>query len=262
MNVSELIPHGNRDASPQLFIETHQIPTYFLDFERQLTFPNLLSLLQEAAWKHAERHHFGYGDLSRQGVFWVLSKIRVIMHRAPQGTETLRIETWGKEPELLTAFRDYEGFDGQGRRCFSATSSWHILSVATNRPQALDAFRKGFPVAVGRHAIEEKPGKISAPPQPQTTPPAAVLPSDIDMQKHVNNTRFVQWVLDRFPFDYLQEHRLREIEVNFLQQAKIGDYYHVATGAVSATECISSVVRENDGKELARIRTQWEVKKN
>jgi acyl-ACP thioesterase len=248
------------ETSQKILVEEYAVPTYHVDFERKITAPNLLLLLQEAAWKHASQHGFGYAQLQEKGLFWVLAKLKLVMHRYPQWTDTLRIETWGKAPELLTAFRDFEGLDRQGGAFFAATSAWHILSIAGNRPQSMEQFKNSFPIVEGRHALEEKPAKIPAAKNPQQTMPAAVLPSDIDMNLHVNNTRYVQWILDRFDFGFLQHHQLKEMEVNFLSQAKMGDRYVIATGRLSNTEFISSAVRDDDHKELVRVRTLWEKK--
>jgi acyl-ACP thioesterase len=248
------------ETSQKILVEEYAVPTYHVDFERKIIVPNLLLLLQEAAWKHASQHGFGYAHLQEKGLFWVLAKLKLVMHRYLQWTDTLRIETWGKTPELLTAFRDFEGLDRQGGAFFAATSAWHILSIAGNRPQSMEHFKNNFPIVEGKHALEEKPAKIPAAKNPQQTMPAAVLPSDIDMNLHVNNTRYVQWILDRFDFGFLQRHQLKEIEVNFLSQAKMGDQYVITTGRQSNTEFISSAVRYDDHKELVRARTLWEKK--
>lgn len=219
------------DALQKILVEEYIVPTYHVDFDRKITVPNLLLLLQESAWKHANQHDFGYNHLQEKGLFWVLAKIKLVMYRYPHWQERLRIETWGKLPELLTAFRDFEGFDEQGEKLF----------------------------AEGRHAIEEKPAKITIVKNPQQTLPAAVLPSDIDMNLHVNNTRYIQWILDRFDFGFLQQHQLKEIEVNFLSQAKMGDRYVITTGMLRNNEFISSALHDDDDhKELTRVRTLWE----
>ncbi|MDR2802057.1 MAG: hypothetical protein LBB31_02430 [Prevotellaceae bacterium] len=245
------------DAAQKILVEEYIVPTYHVDFDRKITAPNLLLLLQEAAWKHANQHGFGYSHLQERGLFWVLAKLKLVMYRYPHWRDTLRIETWGKPPELLTAFRDFEGFDQQGEKLFAATSAWHILSISGNRPQSMEFFKNAFPIAEGRHAIEEKPAKIPAAKKPQQTLPAAVLPSDIDINLHVNNTRYVQWILDRFDFGFLQQRQLKEMEVNFLSQAKMGDRYVVTTGTLSNGEFLSSVLSDDDHRELARMRTLW-----
>ncbi|MDR2358300.1 MAG: hypothetical protein LBD87_00685 [Prevotellaceae bacterium] len=245
------------DVAQKILVEEYIVPTYHVDFDRKITAPNLLLLLQEAAWKHANQHGFGYSHLQEKGFFWVLAKLKLVMYGYPQWRDTLRVETWGKAPELLTAFRDFEGFGEQGNKLFAATSAWHILSISGNRPQSMELFKNAFPIAEGRHAVEEKPAKIPAAKNPRQSLPAAVLPSDIDMNRHVNNTRYVQWILDHFDFEFLQQHLLKEMEINFLSQAKMGDSYVITTGAPSNNEFISSVLRDDDHTELARVRTLW-----
>ena len=50
-----------------------------------------------------------------------------------------------------------------------------------------------------------------------------VYNSDIDMNKHVNNTRYTKWVLDSIPMKYHTSVELKEFEINFLNQTFLGD---------------------------------------
>ncbi|GHT14927.1 acyl-ACP thioesterase [Bacteroidia bacterium] len=245
------------NTSSSLFSETHTIATYQVDSNCRLTIPNVLMLLQEIAWKHVNIHQLGYQDLHRQGLFWVLAKMKLVMHRYPKWTDTLQLNTWSKQPELLTAFRDFEGRDEQGNLYFSATSSWHILSLASGRPQAMTDFAKAFPHLAGEHAIAAPPAKLPAPANPQQTSNGVVHPSDIDMHLHVNNTRYVQWVVDSFGFEFLQHNAIQEMEVNFLSQAKDGDAYNVLTTALSDTEYITAVQGQSNLKDWVRVRIVW-----
>ncbi len=243
-----------------IFREAHKIHTYHVDFEQKITIPGIFLFLQEIAWHHANEYGFGFSQLQEKGLFWVLSKIKLVMHRYPLWNDVLHLETWSKEPELLTAFRDYEGFDQDQNHLFSATSAWHVLSAATQRPQRLDELRKLFSILEGKHAIEEKPEKLPDFQALERSAEFPVLPSDIDMNLHVNHTRYITWMLDHFGFEFLQQHQLEEIEVNFLWPAVAGDRYFIATGSENGTTFGSSIIRSGDQKELARIRTAWRKK--
>jgi hypothetical protein len=61
-------------------------------------------------------------------------------------------------------------------------------------------------------------------------------------------------VIDSFPAGFMLSHQIAEIEVNFLQQAVLGNQYYIFTQETSPTEFISSVVRVDGQKELARVR--------
>jgi acyl-ACP thioesterase len=120
----------------------------------------------------------------------------------------------------------------------------------------VDALKQSFLIPENKHAMAGKLYKIPAPETTASTAPQKVVWSDIDVNMHVNNSRYVQWVMDSFPVDFLLAHRVAEIEVNFLQQAVCGDQYCIRTQQTAPAEYTASVVRA-DGKELARVRTVW-----
>jgi acyl-ACP thioesterase len=237
--------------------ETHTVATFQVDFDCKITIPGVLMLLQDIAWQHANQHNFGYEHLRKQGLFWVLLRMHIEMLRYPRWTEALRIETWSKQPDTLAAYRDFEGRDADGNKLFAATSSWVILNRETNRPQPLTRFLDAFPHNLVRYAIAEKPAKIPALQNATTVANATVQPSDIDMHLHVNNTRYVQWVIDSFGYDFLQRNALRTLDVNFRSQAKADDPYTIMTSAIDDKTYASSIVHRETEKEWARIKTGW-----
>jgi acyl-ACP thioesterase len=239
-----------------LHIDYYDITSYHAGFTHQLTPVSLFCFLQESAWRHADSRGFGWSHLAQRNEFWVLAKMHVHINRLPEWTEKIRLETWGKDPELLTAFRDFEFFDADNQSIIRATSSWHILNMQTHRPTALSHFVDSFPI-VNRHAIVEKPQKIQSPPSSSVkSAVSTVLPSDIDMNQHVNNTRYVQWAMDCIPFEFQKQHFLHEISVNFLSEARIGENYFVETyqNGLNFTHIILS---EKENRKLAAVKSGW-----
>ena len=56
--------------------------------------------------------------------------------------------------------------------------------------------------------------------------------SDIDLNHHVNNVKYAQWILDALPIEILRTGaNLVGYEVNFLAEAKIGDQIKIQIGA-------------------------------
>jgi medium-chain acyl-[acyl-carrier-protein] hydrolase len=47
--------------------------------------------------------------------------------------------------------------------------------------------------------------------------------SDLDLNNHVNNTRYAQWILDAVPVQSLKTATLHEYEINFLAETKLED---------------------------------------
>jgi len=241
-----------------VFVAKFPIRTDYVDWEKKLSIPGLFLFLQEIAWEHANIWGFGFHQLKEKDQFWVLAKLKVQINQYPQWNDELHLQTWSKDPEVLTAYRDFIGYDQDGTAMFKATSTWHILSMATGRPQRVDELKGLFPAPENLHAIAQKPEKLPAPENGITGEPHNVVLSDIDMNLHVNNTRYIQWVLDSFPHEFAQSHKIFEIEVNFLQQAKLGDKYYITTQHLGGGAYLSAAVRVSDNKPLVHIRTIWE----
>jgi len=239
-----------------LHIDYYDITSYHADSKQQLATVSLFYFLQESAWRHANSRGFGWSHLAERNEFWVLAKMHICIDQMPYWTEKIRLETWGKAPELLTAFRDFEFFDANNQSIIRATSSWHILNMQTHRPTALSYFADDFPI-VNRHAIAEKPQKIQIPAADAVKSAVyPVLPSDIDMNQHVNNTRYVQWALDCIPFDFQKQHSLCEISVNFLSEARMGENYFIESyqNELTFTHLILS---ERENRKLAAVESRW-----
>jgi acyl-ACP thioesterase len=239
-----------------LHIDYYDIASYHADFTHQLTPASLFCFLQESAWRHADSKGFGFSHLAVRNEFWVLAKMHVLINRMPNWTEKIRSETWGKQPELLTAFRDFEFFDKDNQSIIRATSSWHILDMQTHRPTTLSYFADDFPI-VDRYAIAEKPQKIQPPPSNSVRSAIyPVLPSDIDMNQHVNNTRYVQWAMDCIPFEFQKQHFLNEISVNFLSEARIGENYYVEIYQ-NEQNLTHIILSEKENRKLAAVQSVW-----
>ena len=238
-------------------IDHYTVASYHTDFARQLSPVALFCFLQESAWRHANSNEFGWHHLAEKQQFWVLSKVHAVIHNMPKWTDNLRLETWGKQPELLTAFRDFEIFDKDNIPVISVASSWHILDMNTHRPVMTKEFIDKFPVIANRHAMEQKPEKIILPQkEAEQGNVFAVKPSDIDMNQHVNNTRYVQWAMDEIPFDFQQAHKLAEIEVNFVKEGRIEDCCYIKTYREDMT-FTQAIISQNDDKVLSLVKSKW-----
>ena len=236
---------------------TLDINSFCVDAKQRLSIPNLLGFLQEAAWHHANDNGYGWLDLKERHQFWVLSRFLIKIHRLPLWQEKISIETWGKEPEQLTAYRDFEIKDADNHLLIQATSSWFILDANSFRIQKMEDFANGFPIWRDRHTLNEKPAKIGAVPFQTEFQTAVVKYSDIDMNQHVNNTKYIQWILDDLNPDILRQALIKELEINFLNQLRLHAPYSIHHHQVSDLESIHSIRCEGTQKEVLRVRLKF-----
>ena len=87
----------------------------------------------------------------------------------------------------------------------------------------------------------------------------AVRYSDLDINQHVNNVNFVEWVIEGVPSATLSASVPAELEINFLAEAFHNDQILATCSPQNSdnTEFLHSLTRRHDGRELARARTKW-----
>lgn len=249
--MSEIIP----------FLEEELIiPSYLSDEQAQLSITSLFKVLQEASDRHAALLGAGWFDLQERGYFWVLTKLLVQIHRLPKWQEKVRLRTWVRASEAATSPRDFEIEDADGNLLVSARAIWAILDIDQNRPQRMSMF-DGLFLPQERSAMEKRPAKITPLHIPEILPESKpVLPSDIDMNHHVNNAHYVQWAFDSTCEEFRQKHTVQSVLVNFIAQAKLGDRYCVFTETAGENCYKTSIVSEDGKTEFCRIQTEWRVK--
>lgn len=157
-----------------------------------LKLSRLLYLLQEAAGDHSARLGVGWDSLLEKCLFWAVIRHRVQIKRLPKEGETVTVTTWPM-PTTRSAYpRATEGYDAKGTLLFRAVSLW-VLMDAESRAMVLPK-RSGVTVeGVTLGSELEFPGSLG-PVEPEKTVSRTVCDDDLDVNGHVNNCRYLDWV--------------------------------------------------------------------
>ena len=84
----------------------------------------------------------------------------------------------------------------------------------------------------------------------------------VDLNRHVNNTVYVQWALEAAPEDVLMRGRPVEVEVSYRAEALYGDTVLSRAAALPGGPepgpvFLHQVANAATGAELTRLRTRW-----
>ena len=241
------------------YIQKFTIPSYQVDMNKRLTVSYLLNLMQEVAWQHTTVCRAGWLDLAKENCFWALTKMRVRIYRMPNWLEEVELHTWGKPGPFVVQPRDFEMYDVDGKLLMQATSDWVILDCDTFKPQKLEHFNDRIACVDGKHAIETPAPKILPLKKQDGGEVHQVLFSDIDVNQHVNNVKYVQWALDNLPDGFQVKQSLKELSINFVTQAVLGDAYTVCHDFVAPDRVETAIRSAADGHDFCRLRTEWET---
>jgi medium-chain acyl-[acyl-carrier-protein] hydrolase len=255
----------------RVWTEIFPVHTYELDPELRLSIPALAGFLQEAAGHNAHAQGYSFLQLLEKNLTWMLSRLRLRLRELPGWKAQLTVQTWPSGLERLFALRDFRILEGE-RAIGVATSAWLMLDLQSRRLVRPESFRDWQEiihpersVAVG---LEKLPGVDgSEPPLQERELP--VRYADLDINLHVNNTRYVEWLLEAVPLEILRDRRLAELDIDFLAGAEHGE--RILSRAYSEGPRPGRqpqahlnelafrhiLLRQGDGREVARARSLW-----
>lgn len=192
----------------------------------------------------ASKRGFGYDFMKSNNTAWVISRFSIIFEKPLQHGEAVNIKTFPRGTDGLFYYRAFEIMDIDGNELANAESSWLIIDIDTrmplrnslNSPQAVDDFTKPPRLKIPGDTVERE-GIID------------VNESHIDMNGHVNNVNYIEWMLgdnktgniesmtinyksECFNGDRLELNRKEEGEKTLMALRRMGDNRVVALSEI------------------------------
>ena len=210
----------------------------------------LLDILQEVAGDHSAILGTDRRALTDRNLFWAVIRHRVQISRFPGAGETLRVETWPM-PTTRTAYpRSTIGYDENGQEVFRAISLW-VLMDRDSRAMVLPG-RSGVEVTGTLRGCElTAPGSMVLREFAETDT-RQVRFSDLDINGHMNNCRYLDWVTDLLPSDFHHGHNLAEFTICYLSEIREGEElllsWELSEGRELTVEASRKTPGTGDGK--------------
>ncbi len=181
---------------------------------------SVLYFVQEMAGRHVDSMGLDPAPEDR-GLLWVIIRHRVQISRLPCKGETIRLETWPMPTTRVAYPRSVVAYDEKGQELFRSISLW-VLMDKQSRAMVLPG-KSGVLV----------PGILRGNelPSPHSLPPAMggslvrrrVCYTDLDVNIHMNNCRYLEWASDLLPASFHASHDLQDVTMCFLSEAREAD---------------------------------------
>ena len=146
------------------------------------------------------------------------------MERYPKYKEKIIIRTWISSYKSIRGVRENIIYDESYNVIGRAKGLWVFYDIKKRRPTKLwDEFKEKWPVN-NEHSIEyDVTTKIDPIDDADITKEFKVNLYDTDTNGHVNNIRYLQWLMESLPENIIDEYYLHSIDGRFITEAQYGD---------------------------------------
>jgi medium-chain acyl-[acyl-carrier-protein] hydrolase len=240
----------------KLWTDYYNVHSWEADLEGKIKIPILFNYMQESAWRHAENLQLGFSSLIKKNLVWVLARQTAKIENYPKWGDRIRIDTWPVGIDRLFFFRDFKISSENGDLLGTGTTTWFVIDIQSRRPQKPDKFLE-MTFEHLQAAIPEHSAKLGPLDKIEETKTRSAGFFDMDVNKHVNNVRYIEWVLESYSFEFMKNHSIKELTVNHLAEAQAGDEICINTDNAGDGIFNHSITFKESGKEMCRAQIIW-----
>ena len=214
-----------------------------VDAFSNLKLSSLMVMMQDVATDHAESSGIGQSKIIKEEMFWVISRYSISIKRLPRYQDRIFVCTYPGDDMKFMFPRYFKIMDENGDILIQASSLWLVLNKEDHRVN-LNPFN-GFVLPSEHYEGEEPlPEKISNDDK-EFVEKRVVRFNDVDFNKHLNNTKYIEYIVDSHDYDFYKHHDIKHIVINYNKEIKYGDVVSLYSNK-SNPEVISGDINENN----------------
>lgn len=187
-----------------------------VDRYQHLRMSRIFQLLQELSIAHTEELGFPRETTLDRGMLWVISRMQVELMRPISYDEKICMTSSPEKMLHMIYPRRYEILDQKGETIGRAIALWMLIDSVSRR----------FCMPGTSHVIIDGPEPDKEQSYPEGLPSFEPLKetahtvtySELDLNGHVNNTRYLNWIDDLLPDTYHKKGSIRSIQLNFQKE--------------------------------------------
>jgi len=219
----------------------------------------ILTLLEETAADHCYSINHSLYDLEKQNIGWVLLSGIMEMDRYPVYKEKIVIRTWLSNYSTIKGIRENIIYDEHGSIIGKAKGLWVFFDIQRRRPiQIPDAIKEKWSFYSEECITHDITKKIEIVDSSDYIKEFKVNRYDVDTNHHVNNIRYLQWLIESIPEDVIDNFYLHSIDGRFIAEAQLGDTIMSFTESnFSNNSFVHNIKTHGNDKVCATAKTIW-----
>jgi acyl-ACP thioesterase len=145
------------------------------------------------------------------------------------------MRTWPRGSQKLFAIRDYDLLDQEGRTPVRGRSGWIIVDIEKRRPIRPESLIETLPGNDGLDALPGGAGPVPAAEGAVKRAERRAAYSDIDMNGHVNNARYIEWIEDLLESELFYNSEQLRLDINYTSELVLNETVELWTAEDGGT---------------------------
>jgi medium-chain acyl-[acyl-carrier-protein] hydrolase len=198
-----------------------KIPFDMADMNGHIKLPDVILLsLQVSGMQSIE---LGVSDkeiLEKYNLVWIITEYDIDVIRLPRFSEEITIETEALSYNRLFCYRRFTIYDESGQAIIQMLATFALMDRDSRKVHSVD------PEMVAPYQSEFSKKIIRGPKYTDLDNPTSkdyhVRFYDLDMNGHVNNSKYLDWIFEVMGADFLTNHIPKKINLKYVKEVRPG----------------------------------------
>jgi len=211
-----------------LYSEKYTTNDVELDVNEKLSITEILKIMQRVTFSHSQLIGLDHQTMiDRDNAFWVITKMKVVCNDSIGANQKLTLKTWTRKPQAVRFLRDLQ-IKQKNKILVKGVSEWCCLDYKTRTLRRSNSFK--YP---DLQMVETKENNLTFTnlkvdvTKKDFVYTKTIMPTDIDVNLHTNNLKYNVIALDALTLNDLQNKTIKEYEVYFVNESKLGDKINI-----------------------------------
>lgn len=181
----------------------------------------VLDLFQEVAGAHAEILGCGFNEMLDKEFLWVVVRARYRVLKQPGYHTFVEVSTWPSKPTRIGFERQYEIKDSFGDIAIIGSTDWVVMHSKQRKLVSVSDIYPSNMEYIEHKCFEDRSKRLRDFETADSGFEVVVQYSDIDLNGHVNNTRYAAFVLNAI--NPAQNEQIYELQIDYHKELRLFD---------------------------------------
>ncbi len=206
------------------YTKDYRINYYNSDIHLNASVTSLLRIMEDIAITQSEERGVGIDYYHEKQVAWMLTRWKIDFYRLPKFNETVKLVTTPRAFRGFYANREYEFFDASEELIIKANTLWVFVNTGSRRPLKIpEDMYSHYGITDEDMKKFSKLDEVPTADRRDHSRNFEVYFKDIDTNRHVNNTLYLEWAIETMPEEIKMSHRMNSLKVNYIKETNLGD---------------------------------------
>lgn len=229
------------------------------DGRKECRITSMMGFFSDCCLCQEEENSMNYTD-NNNDTTWVFFDYEIDIKRYARYREKIKIKTYVESIRKFYSNRIFEAYDMEGNLLARANALAFLINKKTRRPARIsDKEYEIHGVDKNSSNLIRKKLSFEKFENEDINMSFHVRYLDIDLNKHVSNIKYLEWILETVPVKIVLNYRMEKIKIKFEKEITYGHNVIIKSKIVKGEEGIKVLhkVENEDGELITLAETYW-----